>query len=159
MTCSITSITMYGNNTASVQPAHISRGRFLHHNLGVRQTHRAYTLAGIAYMEKQLFALSIPQWTANVMLTRSMYLKLSFTVADSFLNGQQQILGGHTIMSLNSFYLKHFRTPPLLAYILDAQLISNSLISRYQSITTANRLELLPIGAISFFSSASKANT
>ena len=139
VTGSITGITADGNHTAGIQPAHISRGGILHKNLGIRQAHGAYALTGIGHMENQLLAISIPQRAADVVLAGGMDIELSLAGADSSLNCQQQILGGHTIMSLNSIYLKHSVFPPLSAYILDAQLVSNSLVSRNQSIAAANR--------------------
>ena len=51
VTSSITSIALYSNKTASIQPAYISRGCTLYYNFSIRQAHRTYALTCISYME------------------------------------------------------------------------------------------------------------
>jgi hypothetical protein len=46
------------------------------------------------------------------MLTGGRYLKLRFPLGNGLANGQQQVLGGHTVMSLHCIYFEHFRNPP-----------------------------------------------
>ena len=108
MACRITGIAPDGDDAAGVQPAHIGRSRLLHQDFRPRQSHGAHALTGVSHMEFQLLPLGMPEGAADIMLAGSLYLKISFPSPDRRLYLQQQVLGGHALMSLHCIYLKHF---------------------------------------------------
>ena len=138
MTCRITGITLDGNDAAGIKPANISRGCPLHHDFRARQAHGACTLTGIGNMEMQRLAFRMPQGPANIMLAGSRYFKFRFALPYGFFNSQQQVLGGHTVMSLHGINLEHYAIP-LLTYILNAELVGHGLVRGYQRIAAADR--------------------
>lgn len=99
MACCIAGIALDRDKTAGIQPAYISRSGFINDDFRTRQTHRAYTLTSISYMEMKGLALRAPERTANIMLAGSRYLKFSFPILHCLADCEQQILGGHAVMS------------------------------------------------------------
>ena len=104
----IAGIALDRDDAAGVQPADIRRGRAVDDDLGVLEAHRADALARIRHMEMQRLSFRMPKRSADIMLAGGRYIKFRFPIPDSILDGQQEVLGGHTIMSFKGFHFKHF---------------------------------------------------
>ena len=155
----ITSIATYRNDTPGVEPAHVCRRRFLDDDFRPRQAHGTGTLTSIPNMEMKLLAFRMPERAADVVLAGSLDLKVRLALLDA------------SPMARSRSWVD-MRSCPFMVSILNIKLSScyqqtywiPSLSATALSVETSASLrpigsELLPIGAMSFLSSASKAST
>ena len=159
------------DDAAGIEPAHICRGRLIHQDLRVRQAHGAHALPCIRHMEEQLLPLRVPKGAADIMLARCSNLKIRLALPHCFLDGKQEVLRGHAFMPFHRIYLKHLVSPSAVSVNQSAcfpvhqhTYCKPSLSATALSVDTRASLlpigrELLPMGAMSFLSSESKAST
>lgn len=87
-----------GNDAPGIKPADISRSRSFNNDCCARETHGAYTLAGIGDGKAQRLAGIIPERTANIVLAGSGNMKICFARRYSSRYFEQQLPRGHSAM-------------------------------------------------------------
>ena len=107
----VTGVTGNRDAATGVQPAHVGRSRALDDYLGIGQGHAAYPLPRVGHGKGQLLALFVPEGTADVVLSGRINVEIRLTLVHRFLDGKQQILGGHTCMIVQCMDGQHKESP------------------------------------------------